>query len=199
MPRLGCVADYDAAPAASWDPSVGRYALVISQGDVKYLRTDRLKAFLDMELAALKSAERLVGKCELRVDGYNDDPRDLTHIPEVTAYFRKVSHETPLLPFLLQPAREEAMLFLALAGGGHRTATGLPAKEGDPWSLHYVTLFPDKTQLRELLLRYAEAIGEWLTEKGIVEDEEHPLWKAHEASAESFVLALQGSTRAVLQ
>lgn len=191
MLRPGAIAHYDLAPTAIPQPWHHLYHLLVGRGDVEQLRIERLANFVATELATLDSARRLVGKCQLSVDGYNDDPRDLSQIPEVRAYFQRVAEEVPLLLFLLEPVKAEIMLYAALVGDGRRTGTLQPDSKGGPPVVSGGTMFTNQNRLSGALLSYCEALGQWLQQQGILDDEEHPMWKAQERSIDAIRIALE--------
>lgn len=181
----GSMFPYSSPPVAAPIKTPGRYALVVCLGDIKACRVERLVAFVEKELASLKSAERLVGKCRLTVDGFNNDPRDLTQIPEVRAFFSKLYPLCPLLPFLLEPVKEEAILYMLLTGDGRRLANTAHV-ESKPGIVSGNNVFTDRNKAFAPLIAYNQALGVWLNEMGVVQQEDHPLWIAHEKSLDSF-------------
>ena len=162
-----------------------RYALAISLGDIEAGRVERLAHLVETTLESAESAEQYVGRCMLVIDGYNADPRDLTQIPEVQRYFARAAMECPLVTYLCEPVREEMMLHLALLGAGRRVE-----REGDvaprpDISAARFTSFPNRRPVHAFALAYAHALSEWLNDKGLVDQEDHPLWVAHARSVDA--------------
>lgn len=191
----GCLVPFDHPPTAMQHPGLAFVPLVISRGDIEGERGDRLVEFVDGCLSTVDQAQRLVGKGRLTIDGYNEDPRDLTQIPEVRKYFQRTALECPLLPFLCEPVREEMLLYVALVGDGRRVPEHQPHPT-DPWLCNAKhTMFSSRAKLGEFGLAYGAALGQWLFEHGLLEQEEHPLWKAHERSLDCLVEILETSGR----
>lgn len=182
--RPGSLIPYDLAPTLFPEPNGNRYALMISRGDIDGQRVERLVTAVAGALSTIDSAERYVGRCMLSIDGYNDDPRDVTQIPEVRSYFQRAAVECPLLPFLLEPVREEMMLYVALVGDGRRLVDESIQHTDPLLAQTRGVMFSDKNKLGTAVLDYAQALGPWLDEHGILDAEDHPLWKAHARSLE---------------
>lgn len=192
MIRDGSLHPYSVAPRAH-PLNNGKFALVIGLSDIQRCNTQRLVEFVDRELATPTRAIRLVGKCMLMVDGYNNDTRDLSQIPEVRAYFLKFAAQRQLLPFLLDPVKEEVNLYLTLVADGRRIPGATP-RSSDPTLTSAPSVFTKKEQLVDACMGYLYALSEWLQVHEISNDPAHPLYKAHERSMSAWMAFIESST-----
>ena len=196
--RRGAVMPHDNPPTlvATRD---GMVALLIGRGDVEAGRVERLVQLVQEQLATIESAQQIVGRCRLMVDGYNDDARDVAQIQEVRAYFSQFSARCALLPFLLEHVKEEVSLYAVLAADARRIDLGLPAPT-DPLLTANRAAFGKHAmkRLQDLLLAYVAALGQWLDQHGIAMDEAHPLYNAHERSCEAISEFLKDSEPLVM-
>ena len=74
---------------------------------------DFTKAF-DVHRMSPDALKRLMGKCQFFISGYDDDPRDLSQIPEARKYLQTLHSHWPYW-FFFAPSNPEASLHLLWA------------------------------------------------------------------------------------
>lgn len=107
-------------PRARLSPS--KQELAVFQFSREYIEAGDLKRALDM-LAPLtesrESAERFEGTLTFFFDGWDDDPRETAAIPEIRAWFQKLTGEWPYWLHYVEKEGDTLFHVLRLICAGH--------------------------------------------------------------------------------
>ncbi|QRD62772.1 chlororespiratory reduction 6 domain-containing protein (plasmid) [Xanthomonas citri pv. citri] len=148
----------------------GHTFLVVSKHDVEGCDVKAIMSFAYRWLESTESLMQAAGTISLTVDGYNEDPRDLSNIPEVAAFFAHLAQVFPQLPLFLTQNHPEILLYLSLAAGGTRSAyTPGNTEAVQGFHMHW----DSKSKVEALCRAYEESMAQRMKELRIPFD--HPL------------------------
>ncbi|WP_440986275.1 hypothetical protein ACQHIH_21480 (plasmid) [Xanthomonas sontii] len=148
----------------------GQTFLIVSRRDIEAGDYHSVMQIANIWMASAASLSAAAASASLVVDGYNEDPRDLTVIPEVESYFKELSKLLPELPIFLLQQLPEMYLYLSLAAGAKRMSYQ-PTSTAHTQYFHMD--FPSGKDLASVCFAFSSAIQHRLWHLRIAD--EHPV------------------------
>lgn len=142
----------------------GKSFLILSRHDIEHGTHQAVTSIITRWLESERAIENMAGKVNLVVDGYNEDDRDLSVIPEVGIFVEGLARLFPEFPIFLEQSLEEIFLYLTLSAGGMRLST--QGGKTDPVQ-RYEMHWHDTSNMKEVCQSYNDSIISRLVSLGV--------------------------------